>query len=81
MHLPFQRYINVITYDDTLTMDMPADTWKYINMYKETEHAVDNLGQICIGSYKKIHHSSCRGKTMAIIWSKLKIETLGNKAD
>lgn len=80
MHLPFQRYINVITYDDTLTMDMPADTWKYINMYKETEHAVDNLGQIYVLVLIK-RLITVLVEARQWLSYRLKIETLGNKAD
>lgn len=80
MHLPFQRYINVITYDDTLTMDMPADTWKYINMYKETEHAVDNLGQIYVLVHIKRLITVLVEARQWLSYG-LKIETLGNKAD
>lgn len=79
MHLPFQRYINVITYDDTLTMDMPADTWKKSTCIKKRSMQWTIWDRYVLVHIKRLITVLVEARQWLSYG--IKIETLGNKAD
>lgn len=77
MHLPFHRYINVITNYDTLTMDMLADTWKI--------HPHVSRNRTCSGQFGMDMYCFIKKNSSVFLsrqdngYHRLKIETLSRQ--